>query len=349
MKFIFPLVLISLLCISFFSCGKDDNPITPNLIDTTLDSPRFNWKTFYVYDEGFFNGIWARDTNDILVLNMFYSYTARIKDNTLNITKYFPLNPFGLGGFDNNTGYLLGIINGDTAKILRVKKWNGSSFQDFALKNTYGIDPSKCFFHKPNEIWIAENNGYINRFDGTGLQRYSFIAQNDSGWVQNIYFDSTAQKVRMSYLVTSEFTGNSVRTFYLFEFNGSAWNKINEFTYTDLNVTNFFINGYMFNENGRNINILNNTFFTQFQTLHGFTLNHGGGGYSKNNLMVSGSLMPEEPLNPYHLFHWNGSKWSKEYIGFPLLQAQIYAINSDFYVATDNSGNPSSIVIGTKK
>lgn len=343
-KIIFPLALISLFCISFFSCSKDDNPISSS-IDTTLDAPRFSWRAYEFYDEGFLDGVWARDTNDIFALNELYSYTARIKDGNKTITKYFPFNPLGLGGFDANTSYLIGGINGDTSLTCKVKKWDGNSFQDYPIANAYGMKISKCYFHKPDEIWIAENNGYINRFNGTSLQRSSFIAQNDSGYVEGFYYDSTSQRLRMSYLVTSLFHGNSNRVFYLYEFDGSVWNKINEFTYTNPEINNFFINGYMMHQIGNNINILNNSKFTPFTSARDFFMGYGGAGYSKNNILVSGF----SGQTPYHLFHWNGTKWSKEYSGYPIRQGRFYTINSNFYIAISNAGNPSVITVGIKK
>ncbi len=356
-KLIFPLALITLLCLSFFSCSKDDNPITPNPIDTTLDSARFSWKTYIYNDAGFYGGVWAKDTDNIFAVNTSGRYIINMHNGSITQTIFPGFAAFLLMGVDNNTAYIFGTDKESDSTVLRIKKWNGSSFQDVSINNIYSIFPAESYFYKPDEIWLVDPKTKVYKFDGVNITRYNLTLPNDTNcYIQKIYFDSTIQKLRAVVLTNlNPSTLDADFIYYVYDLNGAKWEKISELRlpiydpqtdYTRLG----FINGFILSRTKRNLKIYNNSFFTAFLQTYNFNINQGVGGYSKSNLLVEGYQPEVSPKDQYYLFHWNGKKWSKEYKQAQLGGSLINTINEKCYVVIYNSAFSGTVfALGTKK
>ena len=355
-KLIFPLLLFSLLCLSFFSC-TEKNPVTSDGIDTTLDSARFSWKTYQFNDAGFYGGVWAKDTDNVFAVNTSGGYTINMHNNNIVQTSYPGFTALLLTGIDDNTAYLFGTDGTKNSTSLRAKKWNGSDFEEIAISNKYSIYPAESYFYKPNEIWIVDSKTRLYKFDGLNTTKYNLTLPNDTNcYMQKIYFDSTVQKLRAVLLTNLNPSKQDMEfVYFIYDFDGTSWNKVNEFRVpiydpnTDY-IRTKFINGYILNKTKRNLTIYNNYTFVQFLHTYEFNINLGVSGYSKNNILVEGNQPEIKPIDKYYLFHWNGIKWSKEYKGALLGGSLFYTINDKYYVVVHNSGfTGTTFALGTKK
>jgi hypothetical protein len=356
-KSILPLVFIFVICISF-SCSEDNNPVTPGGIDTTLDSSRFFWKTYIYNDAGFYGGVWAKDTDNVFAVNTSGRYIINMNNGTITQTIFPDFNAFLLTGVDNNTAYIFGTNKQSDSTVLMVKKWNGSSFQDITINNKYSIFPAESYFYKSNEIWLVDSKTRLYKFDGLNIVKYNLILPNDTNcYIQKIYFDSTVQKLRAVLLTNLNPSKQDMEFIYfIYDFNGTIWNKVNEFRVPiyDPNMDYIrpkFINGYILNKTKRDLAIYNNYTFLQFVHTYDFNINLGVAGYSKSNILVEGDQPEIQPANKYYLFHWNGKKWSKEYKETELGGSLVYNINEKYYVVVYNNGffAETNFIIGVKK
>ena len=352
-KFIFPFILITFLCISFFSCGN--NPITTEIkIDSTLDSARFRWKTYQVGNYGYINaGAWLRDTNDIFIVNNFFGFITRIQNDIITNISYTDFVPIQLVGYDKDNAYLFGYNRGVDSSTCRIKEWNGNSFQDVSVNNNHAIRINRCLYYKPNEIWVAGYDNKIDKFDGTGLTHYQFNTNGFTNFdVEKIYYDSLAQKLRFVLLTEIHPPKNSEFLYYIYEFDGSNWNKVSEFSNIYWSYTRpGYINGFILNKNETNLYIYKNENFNLFLTPYDFIFNYGVNGYSRNNILVGGYQRERPYGNKYFLCHWNGRRWSEEYKQVSLPYPTIYNIKSNVYLVIQDglSADVSTFLIGIKK
>ncbi len=357
-KFIFPLAISLMFCASFFSCTRDENPIIPNPVDTTLDEPRFNWKTYIYNDAGFYGGVWAKDTDNVFAVNTSGRYIINMKNGLITQTIFPGFAAFLLTEVDKNTAYIFGTDKESDSTLLRIKKWNVSSFQDVSINNIYSIFPAESYFYKPDEIWLVDSKTKLYKFDGINITKSNLALPNDTNcYIQKIYFDSTVQKLR-AVLLTNLNPGTTDTDFiyYIYDLDGINWNKVDEFRLPIYDATTDytrlgFINGFILTRTKRNIKIYNNSLFTEFLQTYNFNINAGVGGFSKTNLMVEGNQPNVEPTEKFYLFHWNGKKWSKEIKNIQLMNSFIYSVNENIYLVAYN--NPllgqTTFFIGLKK
>jgi len=337
-----------------FSCGKDEIPIVNSGIDSTLDSARFRWKTFQVGNYGYLNaGAWLRDTNDVFVVNNFFGFIARIKNDNIIYTSYSDFVPIQLVGYDKDNAYLFGYNRGEDSSICRIKGWNGSSFEDVTINNNHPIRINRCLYYKPNEVWVAGYDNKIDKFDGNNLTHYQYNTNGFTNFdVENIYFDSLSQKLRFVLLTEIHPPKNSNFLYYIYEFDGNNWYKISEFS----NLANSlikpaYINGYILNKSRNDLKIYTDGNFSPFLNSYGFEFNWTVVGRARNNLLVNGFVPVFSDINRTGLFHWNGKKWSKEYNEQSIETPLIYPVNDNFYFVVQDglSTDVTTFLIGIKK
>ncbi|MBS1514658.1 MAG: hypothetical protein JSS63_06485 [Bacteroidetes bacterium] len=354
-KSILPLVFVSLICISFFSCGED-NPVTPS-DNSSLDSARFRWKSYVIDGEGYYKGVWAKDTDDVYALNSVGDL-AHLNNNVGTLIQYVDFRGAYLVSYNSTTSYIIGSTRNVDSSLCRILKWNGSEFQDIPVGNNYYLYPYYGFAFSENEMWIVDTKIRMYKFSGNNLTRYNFPVPNDTNCsVQKIFFDSTAQKYRLVLLTNdSPSPADLERIYFVYDFNGISWEKVNEFRTpiyapnTDY-VETRYINGYFFTKKYGELSIYNNSGFTPFLKSNGFIFGGGLDGYSRTNIMTAGFQPDAANGEEYFLFHWNGKKWSKEFKTYPVSEGRTYLINENNYVVVDNDGvnKRTKFTIGLKK
>lgn len=357
LKIISALLLLYILCISIYSCSNS-NPVTPTGADTTIDSARYNWTNYASPYNIYGPGTWIRDSNDMFFNDGYYLHFNN------GIFTQFPIKDFYtdfLGGFDRNTGYLIGHSYYLQDSVVRIKKWDGSSFSEIPVGNNKLGQLWTCFFYKPDEIWLADFGNQVKKFNGTDLISYPLnIPSGDSVIIEKIYFDSTVNKLRA---LTYSLNPNASNTVYIYEFNGSAWNKSFDLHLQGYALPNI-VNGYLISFKDYWINYLNNSELTPFADCRPVGNLYYFDGISRQNIFVSGT----HDFATYYFYNWNGIKWSREHSPFnapsffgneninsknadrigrikTLRPSLIYSVNErTVVIAADNS-----IIIGTKK
>ncbi|MBN8568800.1 MAG: hypothetical protein J0M18_04140 [Ignavibacteria bacterium] len=353
-KLIFPLTITFLFCISFFSCSE--NPVIPS-DDNSLDSARFRWKSYIIDGAGYYEGVWAKDTDNVYALNSGGSL-VHLHDNAAKLIEFTEFRGSHLVSYNANTSYILGNTRNVDSSLCRILKWNGSEFHDVPIGNNYYIAPYYGFAYAENEMWIVDYQRRIYKFAGNNLTRYSFSIPNDTNCsVQRIFFDSTAQKYRLVLLTNDSPSPQDLeRLYFVYDFDGFNWNKVNEFRTpiyapnTDY-VETRYINGYFFTKKYGELSIYNNSEFVPYLKSKNFIFGGGLDGYSKTNIMTAG-FQPDVVFgNEYYLFHWNGKKWSKEFKTYAISEGITYMINENFYIVVDNDGvnERTKFTIGVKK
>jgi len=263
-----------------------------------------------------------------------------------------------LTGVNENLAYLFGVDKNNDSTLLRVKKWDGGSFQDIKISNNYSIFPAESYFYKTDEIWLVDSKTHMYKFNGESITHYNLNLPSDTNcYMQKIFFDSTSQKLRAVLLTNLNPSPQEIEfVYFIYDFNGTSWSKVNEFRVPIYDagkdyIRPCFINGYILNKTKRNLTIFNNSNFGQFLQTYNFNINVGVSGYSKNNILVEGA-QPDVPHgNKYYLFHWNGIKWSKEFKDSELAGSIVYSVNEKSYIVVYNNGflGETKFLIGIKK
>ncbi|MBP9096149.1 MAG: hypothetical protein KBG21_06045 [Ignavibacteria bacterium] len=353
-KLIFPLLLISALCLSFFSCSKD-NPVIPS-DDNSLDSSRFRWKSYNIDGAGYYEGVWAKDTDNIYALNSG-GFLIHLQNNTAKLIEFTDFKGSHLVSYNTNTAYILGTTRNVDSSLCRILKWNGSEFRDVPIGNNKYMYPEAGFAFSSNLIWLNNDKTQLCKFEDNNLTVYNLILPNDTNCsVQKIFFDSIAQKPRAILLTNTIVSPMDIdRLYFVYDFDGTNWNKVSEFR-TPINDPNTdyvetrYINGYFLTKKYGELSIYNNGSFVPFLKSNGFEFGGGLDGYSRTNIMTAGFQPGSEYGNEYFLFHWNGKKWSKEFKTYAISEGTTYMINENFYVIVDNIGlvDRTKFTIGLK-
>ena len=340
------LLLIALCSIFVVSCSED-NPVTPPPAEPYhYDSARFNWKVDTLFGQGFYAGLWAKDTNDIFITNVFTNQLVHIKNGVKTFTQY-PLLGSVLGD-EMNSGYLVTAKLIDTIYQPFLQKYDGNNFIDIPvpqnLERNFFINA--VMIKNPNEMWFGSDgyeDGFIIKFDGTSLT--SYILEDSRTKALKFFYDESN---KFKLLASIHHLDTDKTEFLIYEFTGSQWVKI----FSDLNsmpLRYIILNKYVSAVNGSTIfELVDNSLIPRI-TLDPLGSNFSMGGYSFNNIIFPSSIRINNSVSS--LFHWNGKKWSLElsrYFTDPL--TEVFIINENYYyvVSYDQNGR-TYLMRGLKK
>jgi hypothetical protein len=307
----FILPVLGLLAILLTSCSEE-NPVTTEPI---FDEPRFEWQVTRM--PGFTNGewcysFWSPDTNEVFMCSI-NNYLLHYKDGSFNRIDYGAnIGMFSIDGISKTEGYIVGaeIINGKY--VPHIEKWNGSTFVNMPVNYSFNdnFTVSHIFVKSSSEIWISGPKGRIYKFDGYNLKH--FLQADTMMFSEGILYD---ENNKLRHLTTYFGSGDTVDKWFVYEFDGSNWNKV----YQD-NVypkdTKFYgiMNNIIFAKDVKTIYKLNNNIIIPAININtNIMVVKAVYGTTFNNLMGLGVTSGRQTF-----FHYNGQKWSDENIGMYL-------------------------------
>ena len=334
-KIVFPLALLSLFCLSFFSCSKDDNPIIPP-VDTTyhFDSARYDWTVDILFNDPY-GDLYVPDTNNLYLItdgNLLWKHG--------NSTDYIPL-PFqcyGMDGLGNNNIYLAGSQGyvGTKRNVIKILKYNGSTFTnlnfptdtvagEFTLNYVYAVSE--------NEVWLSGYyNSRIYRYDGTEFHRYDL----DRGFRPSSNFVKNSEGLFIH--TTKYFSNGSPDSIRIYKFDGTLFNPVYSVKINGSLITNYLMynmDNYIFNIREDGIYKFTGGNFMKVVSSLPVNFYIDFGGKNQNDLLLRGYSGPRSDSTNF--IHWNGNKWSKE---FPALYGTIGTLicktSDKYYIAFYN-------------
>lgn len=307
--FFFVAAFLCLLLIN--SCNDKENPVTPPDSEYQFDSARYDWSFDSISGEFFtFN---AFDTSNIFLLgvralvhydgaNLNYHYYA---DNS-----FYPLS---MGSYIKNSIYLGGDDKSVTNQgVPRLKKWNGLTFEEILIPNPnnnhYQI--STIFGVKEDEMWMGSTRGDLIHYN---QGNFEFLRLDST-----FYFIMFGKdNIGNFYSVAVKTVFDSLTTNYLNIYkkvNGKwQWSIVfsEKYILYDINeiqptLINNCISGF---QNNNIVTFTGNNFQEIFQ-IQPFNAYHVQQlSDTCTNFFLNPGLIENGRLE---LFHWNGSKWSKE-------------------------------------
>lgn len=320
------LVLILIAVVISSGCNED-SPLNQN--ETyKLDTSVFRWEATPIpFNEGFVNGLWASDTDEVFACNPWKGGLLHIKGSQVDIIYYSDSIRFAyIDGISSSQGYLVCVVCKDNLWQPAIKEWVGNAFVDLPLIHNFKKDFSPTSFYVKNagEMWIG-NVGLVHKFDGTYLTQYYL---NDSSIIPVSIFSNVNGVLS---LLGSKYI-DTIKYDYIYEFDGNEWIK----TYEDVNLAWFkfygVMNDFVYAYNYPNIYKIENGIITAgFKLTQGVRISVPFAGDSFNDLMACGGLETGTP----GIVYWNGNKWSDEKINDPNVfygsSTYLQKVNNNFY------------------
>jgi len=317
----FGLILIMSFCL--ISCY--DNPIVIIEQPFSFDSARYS--VAYKQSPFDLSGAYVTDTDKIFLYDYYgYAYykNGAFIFSTYNLNFYPTSNMDGLN--DNNV-YLGGFesVYNDRLRY-KLLRWNGTDLENIQMSDTVsGIQHkfASVFCKSTNEIWLGGGDGTAWKYDGDNFNKYMI----DTNYV------SSSQSI-MTYMLTDgnnnlccvylrDSTNYNVTSgilyfkFYKFNNNNGEFELLTSIKYKDQNgsygpCTPKRIGNKMYTVSSEGLFEFDGYTFNKITDigpiLHPYPYVAGTGPY---DLMISGY----ESVNGFPtacLYHWNGTKWSKE-------------------------------------
>lgn len=362
---------LGLLISSVLLTSCSDDPVTPPVAE--FDPPRFNWRSLDIPLIDGFAGIWAKDTNNIFMINYYNKTMYHISNGNINI---YNVGNYGLNeieGVSENEVYLFGAVPFPD-NILTLIKWNGGGFEYYPTGIIVNSGPAirGCIVNS-NEVWIGSENG-ISKFDGINMTNYTIENSPISPVDLFLSNDNKIQLISGSWIDTNYIQQS------IYEFQDTGFIKIyDKISSPYPNWAYTYLKQIGGNKIGMEItqNALTNTYticfdyfidtsFTPYFCLNN-KINYSVNSPSNNPvgtntgnfiLLTQSSERIFEPPSKVGIVHWNGSKLSKE-IGlapssFPshYIAPIVFCINpSNYLVFEPHSFNNDipTLYIGTKK
>jgi hypothetical protein len=340
-------VFFAIISFLFYSCNKDDNPVKSNE-HYQFDSARFNWNSIVLpYNWGYYLPPWAPDTNEAFLSNSLLNNITHYKNGQIEIINFENNIIIGsIAGFSPNEGYLICVEYKDSIWQPHIKRWNGNSFEVVPINHNFkkNFTVSTVLIKSSNEMWFS-GKGVIHKFDGYNLKQY-YLADTNM-WGTGIFYD---ENNHLKYLTTFYNEAiDSIQKDYVYEFDGSNWNKIYEDNTYPITTKYYRVLGNtIFAYNGRQIMKLegnNLIIYMNISADMGFTLPFFGS--SLNDFMAFGDSWDRKT----NLFHWDGKKWSNEGKYEPFAKISGTKINDNSYCLTMCEYNVLAplLIIGSKK
>ena len=345
----FFLVVAILFLILIDSCTDKENPVAPSDEPYQYDSARYNWKVDTLYGQGFYAGLWAKDTNDIFITNVFNNRLYRIQNGIKSFIQY-PEDTFlgAVTGDELNNGYIVALKLVDSLYQPVFQYYNGNTFVE--IPNPQNLEKNfffnAVFIKNKNEMWIGSDgyeSGFIVKFDGINLTSYP-LEDSRTKTLKFFYDENNNLKL----LASIHHLDTDKTEFVIYEFTGSQWIKI----YSDLNsmrpLNYNILNKYVSAVNEYSIFELVDSSLIPRIVLNPIGSNFSMGGYSFNNIIFPSPIRIQNRVSS--LFHWNGGKWSLELSGYftdPL--TEVFMINEDFYCVVSYDQNARTYLMQGRK
>lgn len=311
LKSILVYLFISISIVLCKGCINDNQIITPIDTQYSFDSARYNWSFDSIPGEFFaFN---AFDTSNIFLLGA--RALVHYDGSNLNYHYYSDISfyPLSIGSYNKNSIYLGGDDNSITNQgVPRLKKWNGLTFEEIPIPNPnnnhYQI--STIFGVKEDEMWMGSTRGDLihynqGNFDFLRLDSTFYFIMFGKDNIGNFY--SVAVKTVFDSLTTN-YLNIYKKVNGKWEWSIVFSEKYNLYDINEIQPTliNNSISGF---QNNNIVTFTGNNFHEifQIQPFNAYQIQQLS-DTSTNFFLIPG-LIENGRLK---LFHWNGSKWSKE-------------------------------------
>jgi hypothetical protein len=347
-------VLIPFLCLSFFSCSKDDNPIVPS-VDTTyhFDSARYTWSTIELTDSP--QNLFVLDTDKVFIV-MPYSLQ---KFNGLSITDYrLPdsITAFSIGGTDESNIYIGGRNwNSKNTKPMIVHA-NNFVFSVEKVPNPYNLNFSITrIFAKANDVFFSTLQGRSIIVKSNGSYSYyqidSVFASDTVTGFRTLYsggdffYKNGTIKCSYYHLTNNDIGTTSYGYYKVLNFTENIWNSEYQKNFNDADPMLLLriIGNDLYGIKNNEIYKYTGTDFIKILSNIKIKLsNTAFPGTDQNNFITSAYTSDRI------LVHWNGIKWSKE---FTELKNSLYSgtvCKGNYYILY-NYGSYGELKIGRPK
>ena len=337
----------AVLCLILIdSCSDEENPVTPPEEAYQFDSARYNWKVDTLYGQGFYAGLWAKDTNEIFIPNIYSNYLLYIKDGKKTVTWYQDENRIGgVFGDELNNGFRAGAILIGTLYQPLIQVWSGNNFVD--IGNPQILDRNffywTAFIKNSSEMWFGLTDGNIVKYNGFEFITYCLFDSRIQGLK---FFNDENNNLKL--LASIHHLDTDKTEFLIYEFTGTQWIKI----FSDLNsmrpLKYNILNKYVSAVNEYSIFELVDSSLIPRIALNPIGSNFSMGGYSFNNIIFPSPIRIQNRVSS--LFHWNGEKWSLELSGYftdPL--TEVFMINENFYYVVSYDQNARTYLMQGRK
>jgi len=309
------------LVISIFSCNKE-NPITPPPPPSgyQFDSARYNWQVdTLLWYGGSTGGYFVLDSSNYYMITDFGQFIHH-DENGFHTYQLPDIIAHSVYGKDKNNIYIYGykIIVGTNNTVLRLVKWNGSSFKDIIIPDTaYHIDYliTSVYILNDNEIWLGTNLGKLIKYDGVNFKYFIFNSNYEFGMDINFF-----EQENQFYAEASIYAGFGwIDSALIFKYSNDNWENVYKRGYPKpFKYRNFYshINGFLYSLEEDGLYRFNGSGFIKIMGFESGIFGQYGSffvfaGGSEENFLIEA---PSGNSGNIGLYHWNGIKWSKEII-----------------------------------
>lgn len=352
-KLVFPLLLISALCPSFFSCSKDDNPFIPP-VDTTyqFDSARYDWVTVYI--NGNPTDLIVLDTNIIYVTTLFdlrkltgNQFSNIFTQDTMLISCAYGVteNEIYLGGANDNSFPMVMRLTNPVFNFEQIPNPNNLKF---SISEIFAKNNSIFFATRGGRSLITMKNSQYMYYQVDSILSTDTISGYTTTYGAGLFFGEV-EKVKCIYVHTSvNNIGTSGFGFYkILNYDGSSWGTEYYNTFSDENppiALRRFGNALYGIQNHEIYKYNGNNFSLVLGNIKPRLDKSLSAGTNINSFVTSAS-----DSGFYYLMNWNGTKWSKEYLHDVYSMRKAVTFKKNYYILYNYDGVYGELKIGRPK
>lgn len=326
-------LLFSAFC--FYSCG-DEAIMTSK---EEFDPPRYSWESDTI--EAIVVDLWAFDSNNVYLADEYYNL-IHFDGSNYNYHDYGgDIFVTAMSGYDQNNIYAAGrnLYNGKWM----VKKWNGTVFENITVSDTIYNNTiiTSIRAYSPSNIWLCTSNGRVFKFNGSSFEPYYLDGKS---FIRPVLFDDMGGV----YVAGGEYFPSypifdSVRVFINKLENGVWHNSYEEMLIesTESTVLKFCNIGKEIVRVKRHSILRYDGFdFSENLKVDQFSTNWAIFGLSLQNILCVGT----QDGYSKSLYHWNGTKWSKELGVSELSPQRVFGLGNKYFVTYSDYDTFETIV-----
>lgn len=334
-----------------FGCSEDNPVIQPPESPYEYDSARFNWKVDSLFGDGYFKNLWAKDTNEFFIANLYSNTLAHVKNGIKTFVQYPSYDRLGgVFGDENNNGYRVGAILIDTIYQPLLQKWDGNNFAK--MNNPQNLDRNffywTAFIKNSTEMWFGLTDGTVLNFDGINFVHYP-LTNPDLVFTKFFYDESNT----LNFLAYDPHYNLNYAEILVYKLRDNKWME----TYSD-SLGNKIMGPIKYDIVGNVIaplglheiyELVENTPIPRLN-IPVYVFHLGLAGTSYEDILIAG--FERFPGCNGSFFHWNGKKWSLELCNYSTsFRVEILTLNENCYYAItyDQVWNETYVIRGTKK